>query len=178
MDRRSVIKNLVLFSGAVVLLPSCITEEKKASIRLENLAVSEGQERVLAEVAETILPATDTAGAKELGLHLFVLKMLDDCHNKQDQKAFMTGLAQFEEMVKKQYGSAFPDCSLEQRQEAIAALNNKKAPQDVLTFYSIMKNETIKGYLNSELVMTKLRVYELIPGRYDGYYPVSKTLVS
>ena len=178
MDRRSVVKNLVLFSGAVVLLPACITEEKKASIRLENLTVTEGQERVLADVAETIIPATDTAGAKELGLHLFVLKMLDDCHDEKDQETFMAGLTKFEETVKKQYGSSFTACSKEQRQEAIAALNNNKAPQDVLTFYSIMKNETIIGYLNSELVMTKLRVYELIPGRYDGYYPVSKTVVS
>jgi hypothetical protein len=35
-----------------------------------------------------------------------------------------------------------------------------------------MKQQTINGYMNSKYVMTNLVVWELIPGRYNGYFPV------
>ncbi len=177
MNRRSVVKGLLLFTGGLVLLPSCLTEEKRDADVLGELTVSEEQEKLLAEVSETIIPATDTPGARELGLHLFVLKMLEDCHELESQAAFMKGLTGFEEMAKKQAGVSFMDCSSDQRQKLLAAVNAKDAPEEVLRFYSITKNLTIQGYLNSELVMTKLRVYELIPSRYNGYFPVDKSLI-
>ncbi|MCX2739527.1 gluconate 2-dehydrogenase subunit 3 family protein [Pontibacter anaerobius] len=178
MNRRSVVKGLLIFAGGVAVLPSCVLEEGKASIPLDHLDVSEGQEKLLAEMVETILPTTDTPGAREMGLHLFALKMVDDCYSEQDRQAFMQGMAAFEGMAKKQTGDTFLDASPKQRQEIIVAVNGKNAPEEVQAFYSILKNETIKGYLNSELVMTQLRVYELVPGRYDAYYPITKAQIS
>jgi len=173
MDRRSVVKGLLIFAGGVAVLPSCVLEEGKASIPLDHLDVSAEQEELLAEMVETILPATDTPGAKAMGLHLFTLKMLDDCYGQEDQQAFMQGMAAFAQLAKEQAGKRFTRCNPEQRQELIAAVNAGQAPEEVLTFYRILKSETIKGYLNSELVMTTLRVYELVPGRYEAYYPVT-----
>ncbi|QCR21312.1 gluconate 2-dehydrogenase subunit 3 family protein [Pontibacter sp. SGAir0037] len=178
MRRRSVVKSLLFFTGGVMILPSCITEERKASVLLNNLSVSEDQEKLLAEVAETIIPQTDTPGAKQMGLHLFVLKMLDDCQEEKEQKAFMNGLKQFEELTQKQFGASFTACNPKQRQEILTKLEARNAPEDVLAFYKIMKDQTIKGYLNSKVVMTELRVYELIPARYNGYFPANKALVS
>ncbi|WP_276496646.1 gluconate 2-dehydrogenase subunit 3 family protein [Pontibacter litorisediminis] len=173
MDRRSVVKGLLIFAGGAAVLPSCVLEEGKASIPLRHLDVSAGQEELLAEVVETILPATDTPGAKDMGLHLFTLKMLDDCYGAEEQQAFMAGMDAFAELTKAQAGKRFTKCSPEQRRAVIATINGGEAPEEVLTFYRILKNETIKGYLNSQLVMTTLRVYELVPGRYEAYYPVT-----
>lgn len=155
------------------MFPSCVAEEGKASIQLDHLDVSEGQEQLLAEMVETLIPATDTAGAKELGLHLFTLKMLDDCYEQQDQLAFMEGMTSFEKLSKQQQGKPYMKCDLQQRQQLIATVNAGNAPADVLAFYKILKEQTIKGYLNSELVMTRLRIYELIPSRYNGYHPIN-----
>lgn len=173
MDRRSAVRGLLIFAGGVAVLPSCVLEEGKASIELDHLDVTQGQEELLAEVVETIIPATDTPGAREMGLHLFTLKMLDDCYPAGDQQAFMQGMAAFEELAKSQAGSRFGKLSPEQRREVVAAVNAGQAPEQVLTFYKILKGEAVKGYLNSELVMTTLRVYELVPGRYEAYYPVT-----
>ncbi|CAM3529944.1 gluconate 2-dehydrogenase subunit 3 family protein [Pontibacter korlensis] len=178
MNRRSVVKGLLLFTGGAMLLPSCMMEEAKASISLQHLSVSEEQEKLLAEVVDTIIPATDTPGAKEMGLHLFALKMLDDCYEAEEQQSFMKGMDAFEELTKKQTGNSFVDLSSKQKNEVIAAVNAKNAPEEVLAFYEILKNQTIKGYLNSELVMTKLRIYELVPGRYNAYFPVNKAQIS
>ncbi|OKL42049.1 gluconate 2-dehydrogenase subunit 3 family protein [Pontibacter flavimaris] len=173
MDRRSAVKGLLIFAGSVAVLPSCVLEEGKASIPLDHLDVSAGEEELLAEVVETLIPATDTPGAKAMGLHLFTLKMLDDCYSREDQQTFMTGMTAFAELAKEQTGKRFTKCSPEQRQQVVASVNTRQAPEEVLTFYNILKGETIKGYLNSELVMTTLRVYELVPGRYEAYYPVT-----
>jgi len=173
MDRRSVVKGLLLFAGGVAVLPSCVLEEGKASIQLDHLDVSAEQEELLAEIAETILPATDTPGAKAMGLHLFTLKMLDDCYGQEEQQAFMAGMVAFDELAREQAGKRFIKCSPEPRQTLVSAVNDGQAPEEGLTFYRILKGETIKGYLNSELVMTTLRLYELVPGRYEAFYPVT-----
>ncbi|WP_276499491.1 gluconate 2-dehydrogenase subunit 3 family protein [Pontibacter litorisediminis] len=178
MDRRSAVKGLLILAGGVAVLPSCVLEEGKASIPLDHLDVSQGQEELLAELVETILPATDTPEGREMGLHLFALKMVDDCYRQEERQAFMQGMAAFEELAKSQAGSRFGKLSPEQRQKLVAAVNAGQAPQEVLVFYKILKGETIKGYLNSELVMTRLRVYELVPGRYEAYYPISKAQIS
>jgi hypothetical protein len=42
-------------------------------------------------------------------------------------------------------------------------------------FVKLVKNITIQGYLNSEYVMTNLRIFEFVPGRYHGCVPVKKS---
>ena len=101
MQRRTALKNLLLFAGGTVLLPSCLHEDKKATIPLNHLKVSADQEALLAEIAETIIPKTDTPGAKELGIHQFVLTMVDDCMKKDDQVNFMNGLDEVDALAKK-----------------------------------------------------------------------------
>lgn len=173
MERRSALKNLIIIGGGIALLPSCLNKPEKASVRLKNVEINHQQENILAEVAETIIPATDTPGAKALGVHLFVLKMLDDCYNKKDQKAFLTGLEQLETMAKKQYKNSFVDCSKDDKESVLKSIEtgNQNAGE-ISKFYQIMKQKTIQGYLNSKYVMNNLIVFELVPGRYDGYFPV------
>ncbi|HEY0177238.1 MAG TPA: hypothetical protein VGC08_12725, partial [Pedobacter sp.] len=48
----------------------------------------------------------------------------------------------------------------------------KEVSPELFRFYQIMKDRTIDGYLNSKYVMTSLIIYELVPGRYNGYFPV------
>lgn len=190
MNRRTVIKNLALVIGGAALLPSCLHDSGKASIALKKINVSADQERFVADVAETIIPKTDTPGAKDLSLHLFVLKMVDDCFSKKEQAAFMDGLDKLSKEAENRYNKPFSQCSQPQREALLNELdhklaayqktlqaqpkNAKKEPpaDDMLAFYGITKGETIFGYTNSKYFMTKQIVYELIPGRYNPNFPV------
>ncbi|RNI21781.1 gluconate 2-dehydrogenase subunit 3 family protein [Rufibacter latericius] len=178
MNRRTAVKGLLIFTGGLMLVPSCMMESSKASIKLKHLSVSGEEEKMLAELVETLIPTTDTAGGKALGLHKFTLKMVDDLFSPEDQKAFTEGMDAFQKHTKKQTGNTFVEATPQQRQEIIAAVNAGKAPEEVLAFYKILKDQTIRGYLNSELVMTKLRKYELVPSRYLAYYPVKAAKAS
>ncbi len=190
MDRRTVIKNLALVIGGAALLPSCLHDSGKASIALKKIKVSADQEKFLADVAETIIPKTDTPGAKDLHLHLFVLKMVDDCFSKKDQDAFMAGLDKLSKEAESRFSKPFGQCSQAQRESLLNELDHKQMAfqkaqyaqgkkskrevpaDDMLAFYGITKGETVFGYTYSKYFMTKQIVYELVPGRYNSYFPV------
>lgn len=170
INRRLAIKNLVVFTGGIFLLPACITENKPASILLKNIKIHADQELLLQELSETILPESDTPGAKKLGLHLFILKMVDDCYPQIQRKVFTDGLINFEENVKAKYGKGFPDCDSAQKKEIVIQLEAKTLGENVTGFYTLFKQQLINGYKNSEYFMTNICVYELVPGRYNGYF--------
>jgi hypothetical protein len=175
MERRTAIKNLIIIAGGIAILPSCSPGKEKASIELSKLDISADQEALLAEITETILPKTKTPGAKELGLHLFVLKMVDDCHESEEQQKFITGLTEIDALSKKKSGESFLKASAEQRGQVLQQIESRSEVSDALiTFYDITKNRTIQGYLNSRYVMTELIPYELVPSRYNGFFPVNK----
>src|SRR5690606_41927465 len=55
------------------------------SIALNHLQVNGEEEDLLALIAETIIPETDTPGARTVGAHHFTLVMVDDCLPKDQQ---------------------------------------------------------------------------------------------
>jgi hypothetical protein len=179
MNRRLAVKNLTLLAGAATLLPACLSQTKTdqpASVPLKHLTVSASQEQLLAEVCETLLPRTDTPGANDLGLHRYVLKMLDDCTPEKDQKIFMAGLGQLNEASQRQHGQAFGASTAPQRAALLQRIDEqpKAFAEELVGFYRAARQLTIDGYTGSKFFMTKEVVYELVPGRYNGYFPVSK----
>jgi hypothetical protein len=162
MDRRLAIKQVLIIAGGMALLPSCLREAGKASIQLKNLDVDLDHEKILAEICEMIIPKTDTPGAKDLGLHLFVLKMVDDCYEQKDQDVFMSGLKYVSGLDEKACKQFIID----------ANAKKEKLNEDAYNFFNIVKDKTISGYMNSKYVMSNLVIWELVPGRYNGYFPV------
>jgi fructoselysine-6-P-deglycase FrlB-like protein len=77
---------MVMIAGGSAVLPSCLQKESKASVLVKNFAITAEQETTLAEFAETLIPASATPGAKDTYAHLFALRMLDDCYEKEEQE--------------------------------------------------------------------------------------------
>lgn len=157
MNRRTALKQLFIVAGGLVIASSCTPGGKGASIVLENIKLSAADESLIGDLVEAIIPKTDSPGAKELNLHLFVMKMLDDCHGPEDQQSFIAGL----KLAKK--------AELKTDSERLTYLNALE--KDV--FYEILKKRTVQGYLNSEYVMKNKLIYELVPGRYNGAVKVN-----
>jgi hypothetical protein len=175
MERRAALKQMLIIAGGIALLPSCATEPGKSSIQLTNLDITADQEALLLEIAATILPKTDGPGARELNLHLFTLKMVDDCHTKEDQEAFVKGLHHFDQLAKDTYKQSFIKCTpAERTQLLMAILKDEHTPKPVQQFLQISKHRIIQGFNNSKYVMSDLHRYELVPGRYNGYFPVKE----
>lgn len=170
MKRRSAIRNMMIFAGGIYLMPSCSGDPKRASIELNHFNLSADQEALLAEIAETLIPKTaDAPGAKDLNLHLFTMKMVDDCHPKEDQQKFTAALR----VMDKQ--GLFIKLDESQKKKMVSELlEDENAPEEFRIMMKITKRRVIQGFTNSKYLMTDLGQYELVPGRYNGYYPVEK----
>lgn len=165
------LKQLVFLTAGSFFLPAVFS---KSGIKpLKDLNIDPETQALLASVADTIIPETDTPGAKELNIHLFVMKMIDDCYEKEVQERFFNGLVQLDKLNETRYGKSFESSSVSERLALLTDIQNKKVEdKDVLFFFPLIKKLTLDGYLNSEYVMINLIKYELIPARYNGYFPV------
>ena len=134
--------------------------------------ISAEEEAMLAALCETILPKTTTPGAKELSSHIFALTMVDDCRKKEDQDRFISGMKALQERCKSAAGKDFVNSAIDQRNAVLASIiAEKDEDSDLKYFFKTVKGLTIQSYTASEFFMTRIQVYELIPGRYHGCVP-------
>jgi hypothetical protein len=171
-SRRDTLKQLAFISIGMAIIPSCLSDRSKSSMLLKNLSISPANEAMLAELCEIIIPKTNTPGAKDISAHLFVLKMVDDCSPKDQQEVFIKGMEEFKKICKETTGKSLVDCNAEERQkitDLLLAMKTEDVP--LVQFLGMVKGRTIQAYTSSEFYLTKVKVYELVPGRYQGCVP-------
>ena len=175
MDRRTAIRNLALVLGGTALLPYCTTSDPVAHYK--NFDINLSEQQLITDIAETIIPKTNTPGAKDLNLYSFIAIMLDDCTKKEDQDAFFRGLKEFFNVPIKMFGYSFAECNPGEKEMTLVTFEKKNTySKDLMSFYGQLKGLTVFGYTQSKYFMTKEIVYELVPGRYNAYYPVKNNL--
>lgn len=176
INRRTAIRQLAFLSASAALLPSCLGNHPKPDLVLNNFTVKDAGQRTLDALTATLIPTTDTPGARETGASLFILKMLDDCSSKTDQDNFFKGLRQLDDVSRKRTGASFAEAGAAQREAILTAIGDRKIPGDELNFfYSTARKLTILSYSSSQYFLTKVHVYELVPGRWHGCVPVTQT---
>lgn len=176
MKRRAVFKHLALASAAAWILPSCISDPKKVSIALNRMKITGDEEELLANIASTMIPATDTPGAREVGAHLFALVMVDDCLPQADREKYLKGMRNFESVVNDITGRPFADANANERLDILTAFEGKldSVDDDTKTFYAKTRSYIIQGYTSSQHFLTKVKPYQLVPGpNYNGCAPVT-----
>ena len=172
MKRRIVVKNIALTIGASIVLPAWANAWNHNSLRDNHFNIF-SQENLLAEIVETIIPKTNTPGAKELNVQQFIPKMVMDCYDKKAQAIYKNGFELVDKNAKNTFSKSFMECDGKQRLEILNKMS-KSENEDEKSFIQLVKGLTIKGYLSSEYVMTNLRIYEYAPARYHGCVPVKK----
>jgi len=180
MQRRDALKNVALLVGAglisesVLTLLSCNTATKKSNGQL----LSDDQQNIVTELADVIIPATSSPGAKAAGVGPFIAMMLQDCCSDDVQKDFIDGLDNFSKTVKDQFGKDFVSLSAQDKIKAVSQLRDKtvadKKSSDKTVvqksehFFPAIYSLTQLGYFTSEIGATQAMAYVAVPGRYDG----------
>lgn len=189
LQRVSLLMGGALSAGTVMaVLGGCQSEEKSA---VAGELFDSSDLELIGDVAETIIPATSTPGAKEAGVAAFIGMMLKDCYPAAQQDHFKNGLAKLSEESKK-LGGAFNALTEEQRisvlktmeSNAIAESQEAKAKvidaesglekQDakdmaqLTPFFQLMKELTLFGYFSSEIGCKEALAYDPIPKAYNG----------
>ena len=175
VSRRTALKQVLFVSAGLALLPSCFRKTPPASIKLKNIVLDADDENVLAALADTLIPKTNTPGAKDVSAHHFTMTMVDDCFKKEDQQRWLEGMKAFDKLCRDKYSHAFEKCTPEERASLLTTLEAGKADTDAAAyFYQTSKRLIIQGYTSSEYYLTKVQVYELVPARFHGSIPVKQ----
>jgi hypothetical protein len=191
INRRTALKRVFIVTGGVIFLPACLHHKDKSTLALRSIRLEGDQQETLEALADTLVPAgsspsDQTLGAKAVGAHLFALKMIDDCSPDNQQQQFMRGLKAFDKQARDRYGKPFAGCDPNQQAALVSAIDastsadapaNASASEknnDLSFFFRENKNLVIRGYLGSKYFLTKIEVYELVPGRWHGCTPVIK----
>ena len=181
MKRRTVFKNLAVAAAATWILPSCVSDPKKVSVALNRLKVSSDEEELLGQIADVIVPATDTPGARAVEAHLFTLIMVDDCLNREEQEKYLKGMRSFPAVLRSLTGKSFSSASPEERLEMLTALEARRdeLEEETKTFYNRTRSYIVQGYLSSKHFLTEVKPYQLVPGPdYKGCIPVDSKTIS
>jgi hypothetical protein len=176
MNRRHALFGLSAV-GAHALLPGVLAEAAATAARLDAgeawtpKLVPAARAAMLEALVDTVVPATDTPGAREARVHVFVDLGLRDCYTAAEQQLFSSGLEALAAECAKTHGRAFESCSPEERHALVAALDAASYSPDSGPrgcFVRILKDLTLVGFYTSRAGATQALAYEKVPGGYRG----------
>lgn len=152
--------------------------------RPRTLTAEQGE--LVATIAERILPATDTPGAREAGVHEFIDLLLTDWRSDEERDRFLAGLAQLDADSRQSFGEAFLSLTAEQQLTLLDPLDVEAARVrqaaaatgleeiDDPSFFVMMKEMTLAGYYTSEIGMTQELQHLRVAGSYAGCRPLGE----
>jgi hypothetical protein len=170
MKRRDALRNLALITGGLVLVPSCDFGKEEILSAYQNLNVTPSQQKLLAQISDTIIPAGYLKGASDLAVQDFILVMVNDCVDPESQESFSNGLSKFDAYSKKAGGKVFDKLDVQQREQVLntGLATEVEEEKDIHQFLNTTKRFTIQGFLMSEYMMKDVKPYSLIPEKYNG----------
>ena len=204
MNRRELLKLIAAATGGVVIGGEFLLSGCKNPEAGTDLVFSEDDIAFLDEIAETIIPKTTTAGAKDAGVGRFMTVMVNDCYTKADQDIFHKGLGLLDDACKKMHDTGFMKATPEQRREVLIAVDKetreyikKKADHDRALkekekqgqekgtsdfkeqpmpnhYFQQLKQLAIFGYFTSEKGRKESLRYTPVPGKFEGVIDYKK----
>ena len=184
ISRRVALHHLTLLVGGTISAPAMGAilsgyRAKPAPAAWTPQALTTDQVDLLGTLVDLIIPPTDTPGAKEAGVPVFIDKLLQDWVEPEDRLRFQTGLAAVDVEMQETQDVSFREATPEQQnalltrldQEAIQA---REEGADPLPFFATLKEWTLVGYYTSEIGATQELQWLAAPGRYDADLPLEE----
>lgn len=177
MNRRNLLKVLGLSAVGVATVPLWMDAWTTDDLPPDTSELNEDQKLELTSMVDTYIPSGDVPGAKELEVDKFVLAMVNGCFQKETQKEFLAGFDELEKTTNEKYGKSFTALSADQRVDCLSDLELvEKDPNKTINFIPFVKQLTITGYMSSQYILENHLGYEFIPGRFNGSFPVEKSV--
>jgi len=181
MNRRKAIGRIILLTGGFA--GAYAGFKGYHLLKKPELGKLKSYQELIDELAETIIPATDTPGAKEAGVGSFVSKMILECCSRKNQNNFLDGLEDLAGFAIIRYGKRYEKCSTDQKETILHHFERKgarysgligKAQRVVMgdSFFSILKKYSILGYCTSKKGATEALAMDYVPGKYIGSVPL------
>ncbi len=144
------------------------------------LVLDEHQDRTVTAIAEHIIPATDTPGARAARVNEFIDLFLAEWFDEDERSRFLRGLAGVDTRSLNLFGTVFVQADDAQQVALLRGLDAeltalREADADAEEhFFFRMKWFTLYGYYTSEIGQTEELQSAIIPGRYDPCGPLHR----
>jgi hypothetical protein len=179
MDRRELLKLIATITGSALVggelfLSGCRSGDAASADFFNEQDIS-----FFDEVAETILPGTNTPGAKEAAVGQFMASYSTDCYNEIQRKTLKEGINRLNEASEKMNNSSFVEATAIQKQNLLVMIDAeaKKYNADITAkpgveraphYFTLMKQLVLFGFFTSKAGITKVLRYRPVPGKYEG----------
>jgi len=174
MHRREVLQAVALIMGNAVLSPAVarVLDGYTPKASGKTIFNSQAENKLIDEIADTIIPETGTPGAKAAGVGDFIRLMIDDCYKPEDQEAFKLGLAEVDRQSQGLFKKNFVDADKKQRIDVLRRLEAQayaeRGKSKNFPVWFTFKELTVTGYFTSEIGAKQALEYIQVPARYDG----------
>lgn len=187
MERRKLLKMISVVTGSAFIGSEALAYEIKGLVPLSKTVFSPEEVSFFNEIAEVIIPRTETPGAKDANVGQMALVLANDCYSEIEKTTFIKGFRSINSLCKSQFGKEFLLLSDEDRKKFVSALdveaeeynNNAKIyyrhsipngddNPNVPHYFTLIKQLTLFSFFTSEIGATKVLRFEAVPGKYDG----------
>lgn len=144
------------------------------------------QRRIIAAMAEIVIPRTETPGAIDAGVPAYIELMAADWFNDQERAIFEAGLATMETTIAQKYGKPFDELDTTQQLEIMQEMEDAASDSEWYSFANVqrqfisdapficqIKELTVWGFFTSETGATQVLRYNPMPMSFDGDIPLS-----
>jgi hypothetical protein len=181
ITRRAALAQLMALTGSAVIGAEFFLSGCRRADKTVRIAFTPQHVTLLDEIGDTIIPTTDTPGAKSVGIGAFMVMIVNDCYDDAAHETFARGLTQIDEASRSKYDKPFLQCTPAERLQLLNAIDRearthaqqKPRPKGQHYFKS-MKDLTLLGYFSSQVGCTQALRYVESPGAYDGDVPYKK----
>jgi len=183
MNRKKAIFSIFLIGGGAAASYSGYTWFSLH--KSPDLSFLDSHRELIGSLADTIIPRTNTPGAKDAMVHDFIIAFVKKGSDRKTQNRFIDGLKQVKAYADSEYGQAFEQLpaqlqinTLDHFRKKTSSYGGKieKVRNRILgkSFYTILKEYTTIGYCTSKLGATQGLSYDFIPGSYTGCIPMTE----
>ncbi len=182
MNRRKAILSIFLAGGG---LSAGFSGYKWYHIhKTPDIGFLENNTALVADLAEVIIPATDSPGAKAAMAHTSIISMIVKVADRKTKNIFIDGLKAVEQYSQQQYNAAFTSLTSAQKQLVVKYFREKgknyaglpgKIKNKFLgkSFFHILKEYTTIAFCTSKTGATQTLAYDYIPGGYKACMPMT-----
>jgi hypothetical protein len=171
--REAILRVSAMFGGvALVGQAAMLAGARRSEAQALDALFTDADVALLDEIAETILPETDTPGAKAAAVGPFMAMMVTDVYYDNDQEVFAAGLRDVDERCRAANGADFMAASSDQRLALLEELDAEQheymaGDPEPAHYFRMMKELALLGYFTSEIGYTQAMRYAETPGRFD-----------
>ncbi|WP_447642363.1 MULTISPECIES: gluconate 2-dehydrogenase subunit 3 family protein [Chitinophagaceae] len=173
MNRRELIKHISIITGAAFVGGDFFLSGCKNTA---GNAFDKNDIAFLDEIAETIIPKTNTPGAKDAEVGKFIALYATECYSDAELDILRKGIKQLNDASLQKYNEGFMKINPQQKEALLTAIDTEaekageqsKEKKDVIHYFTLMKQLTLLGFFTSKQGATQVLRYMPVPGTYKG----------